>query len=421
MFVYTSSTIIQDAVVRKCFNSRGELTVEVEIFTESGFGSFSAPSGASKSSYEVVSFPHGGIDEAINIFEELIAPEIIGMDSINQLEIDKVLKEIDGTSNFSKIGGALAISTSIANAIAAANSLLISLYKYLGGVCANKLPLPLGNVVGGGKHTHIKGLDFQEILLIPYGSPSFFNLAKANIQVYMELIKSSPPGTFYGKNDEGALITTLDIFEVLKLVKNACNKVSEKINIQFKLGLDVAASSLWDSKSRKYRLHGYGKSYDENDFYKFILNLINEFDLFYVEDPFMEDAFNMFSQLCDESENCIICSDDLTATNVEKVKYGASLNAFDAVVIKPNQVGTLSDTILTIRTVFSYGLTPICSHRSGETVDSFMAHLAVAMGTPMIKCGIMGGERISKINELIRIEEELGENAKITELEELLK
>ncbi|MEM4482966.1 MAG: enolase [Candidatus Methanomethylicia archaeon] len=416
-----TSTIINDALARKCFNSRGEVSVEVEIYTESGFGSFISPSGASKGMYEVPSFPSGGVDEALNLFEELVAPEIVGMDSINQFELDKTLKEIDGTPNFSKIGGSLAIATSIANATAAANSLLIPLYRYIGGVGSNQLPIPIGNVVGGGKHTYVKGLDIQEILIIPYGGSSFIDLALANIKVYMELIKSAPPGVFYGKNDEGALVTTSNVFDILNFVKKACVKVFEENKINFYLGLDVAATSLWNPTSRKYCLAGVGKCYTEDEFYKFIFNLIEEFNIFYIEDPFMENAFDLFARLREETDNCIICSDDLTATNVERIKYGASLKAFDAVIIKPNQVGTLTDALYAVRKVFSYGLIPICSHRSGDTPDVFLSHFAVATNSPMVKCGIVGGERISKINEFIRIEEDLGENARIAELEVLLK
>jgi enolase len=416
-----SPTIINDASANKRFNGRGDITIEVEIYTENGFGSFSAPSGASKGAYEVIDFPSGGVDEALNLFEDLVAPEIIGMDSAKQFELDKTLKEIDGTSNFSKIGGSLSIATSIANAIAAANSLMMPLYRYLGGVYANRLPLPLGNVIGGGKHTHVKGLDIQEVLIIPYGASSFSELALASIGVYKEIVKTSPPGVVYGRNDEGALVTTLNIFDVLPIVQNACNKVSKETNVKFKLGVDVAASSLWNSKSNKYCLPSTDTCYDEDAFYKFILNLINKFDLFYVEDPFMENSFTSFARLRDEAETCIICADDLTATNVERIRYGASIKAFDAVIIKPNQVGTLSDAISAIQTTFSYGLIPVCSHRSGETVDTFLSHFTVATGSPLVKCGIMGGERASKINEFIRIEEDLGEGSKIFELERLLK
>jgi enolase len=415
------STIINDASAKKRFNSRGDITIEVEIYTENGFGSFSAPSGASKGAYEVIDFPPGGVDEALSLFEDLVAPEIIGMDSAKQFELDRTLKEIDGTPNFSKIGGSLAIAASIANAIAAANTLMIPLYRYLGGVYANRLPIPLGNVIGGGKHTHVKGLDVQEVLIIPYGASSFLELVLASVRVYKEIVKMAPPGVIYGRNDEGALVTTLNIFDVLPIVQDACNKVSREVNVKFKLGVDVAASVLWNPKSNKYCLPSTNACYDEDNFYKFILNLINKFDLFYVEDPFMEDSFTSFARLRDEAETCIICSDDLTATNIERISYGASIKAFDAVIIKPNQVGTLSDTISAIHTTFSYGLIPVCSHRSGETIDVFLSHLAVATGSPMVKCGIMGGERISKLNEFIRIEEDLGEWGTIFELERLLK
>ncbi|MEM2136362.1 MAG: hypothetical protein QXI93_00170 [Candidatus Methanomethylicia archaeon] len=417
---HTSLTIINDMVARKCFNSRGEETIEVEIYTEGGFGSFSAPSGASIGKYEVISFPKGGIDEALNLFEEAVSPEIIGMDSINQYEIDTTLKDIDGTPNFSKIGGSTALATSIANVKAASSSLAIPLYKYLGGISSNTIPIPMGNLVGGGKHTHVRGLDLQEILIIPFGGSSFLELATANFYVHKKIIKCAP-NVFYGKNDEGAWITTLNVFDAIKIVKNTCSEVSKELGINFHIGLDVAASSLWDSTSNKYVLPGSNQSYNEDHFYKFILNIINEFDLFYIEDPFREDDFYSFAKLREEAKNCIICSDDLTATNTERILHGSSIGAFDAVIIKPNQVGTLSDALLAVQKTFSKGLIPICSHRSGENVDPFLAHFAVAVKSPLIKCGIVGGERISKINEFIRIEEDLGEAAKIADIEGMLK
>jgi len=414
------STVISDVVARKLFNSRGDPTINVTVYTESGLGSFSAPSGASKGRYEAVAFPPGGVDEAVRLVDELIAPELLGVDSMDQFEVDETLKRLDGTSNFSKIGGSTAIATSVASAKAAASSLDIPLYKYLGGSLSSTLPLPLGNVIGGGKHSASGGLDIQEILVLPLNAESFYDAALANIQVYKRILKLAPKDTVYGRNDEGAWITTLDINASLKLVKMACEEVSDKLGIRLGIGLDVAASSFWNSNSNRYVYSRAGLSLEPEEQFKYMLSLIRDFNLVYVEDPFHEDDFESFARLMDEVEDCLICGDDLFVTNAERIDYGASLGACNSAIIKPNQVGTLTDTVLAVKTARSHGFITVFSHRSGETVDPALSHLAVALSSPIIKCGVMGGERIAKINELIRIEEDLGGGAGLYSLEGVL-
>ncbi len=410
-------TLIKDVSARKVFDSRGSETIEVEVLTEAGYGSFAAPSGASVGKREVVAYPNGNVDEALKAVRDLIAPELLGVDSSDQFEVDSILKIVDGTNNFSKIGGSTAIATSIASAKAASSSLNIPLYRHLGGISAYTLPLPLGNVIGGGKHSKSGGLDIQEILVIPLNPKSFYEAAKANTLVHKNIPRHAPPNTIYGRNDEGAWVTVFGVEEALKLVKRVCKIVSDEIGVKLGLGIDVAASSLWSEEEKKYIYRREGMKLSRDEHYNFIRRLIHEFDLIYIEDPFHEDDFESFAQLMDEFSDRLICGDDLYVTNAERIKHGARLRASNSVIIKPNQIGTLTDTLIAIETAKRCGLTPIVSHRSGENTDPAIAHIAVAFNCPIIKTGVVGGERVSKINELIRIEEELGEKARIAYVE----
>lgn len=410
-------TTIRDAAARKVFDSRGLLSIEVDIYTEAGFGSFCSPSGASKGKYEVVAFPAGGVDEAVSIFESDVAPELIGLDSINQFEVDSVLMQVDGTDNFSKIGGATAISTSIANAKAAASSLELPLYRYLGGMLSYVLPLPLGNVVGGGLHSRAGLLDVQEILVLPLDADSFLKAAEANVSVYWRILSEAPPNIVLGRNDEGAWIVNLNVDDALKLVRRACNYVEEKLDVKIGVGVDVAASSLWNAERGRYVYPRSGLSLTSEEQFNFIRRLIEDYSLVYVEDPFREDDFPSFARLTELFPDRLICGDDLYVTNAERIRFGSRGKCGNSVIIKPNQVGTLTGVASAINAALKGGFTPVMSHRSGENVDPSIAHLALAFRCPIIKTGVIGGERIAKINELIRIEEELGGRAEMARLE----
>jgi len=410
-------TVIRDVFARKVFDSRGSLTIEVDVYTEAGFGSFSAPSGASKGKREVVAFPPGGVDEAIRAVDELIAPELLGVDASNQFEVDSILQQVDGTSNFSRIGGSTALATSIAAAKAASSSLNLQLYRYLGGVSASILPLPLGNVVGGGKHSKSGGLDVQEILVLPLKAESFHEAALANVLVYKRILKLAPKGSIYGRNDEGAWVTPFGVEESLKLVKRACEDVEGELGVEIGVGIDVASSSLWDDGEGVYVYAREGFKLTPKEQFDFMLKLAEKYDLVYIEDPFHEEDFDSFAELLSSVSNCLVCGDDLYVTNAELIRYGASRKAGNAVIVKPNQVGTLTGTIAAVEAAKLHGFVPVISHRSGENVDPTIAHLAVAFKCPIIKTGVVGGERIAKINELIRIEEELGGKARLASLE----
>jgi len=414
------STVIEDVIARKVFNSRGEETIEVDVITNSGFGRASAPAGESRGKAEVTYYPHGGVDEAVRKVEELIAPELVGLNADFQEEIDKTLHEIDNTKDFRIIGGNTAFAVSLANAEAAANSYGLPLFQYLGGYSARELPYPLGNVISGGRHTSGKSPDIQEFLVLPRGAESFSDAAKANVKVHRkvgEILKKKDKLFNNGRSDEGAWTANITNLEALEVLAKACEEVSNEVNFNCSPGIDVAASTIWNSKNKKYVYQREGKELDSGEQLEFIRQLVEKYHLTYVEDPFHEEDYESFAELTRKLNNCLICGDDLFATNNERLIHGIRIHAANAIIIKVNQVGTLTDALETIETAKRAGYIPVVSHRSGDTCDWHIAHLAVAFKCPIIKTGVVEGARIAKINELIRVEEFLGDRAKMAEIQ----
>ncbi|MGQ9530527.1 MAG: phosphopyruvate hydratase [Candidatus Bathycorpusculaceae bacterium] len=412
------ATVIEDIIARKVFNTRGEETIEVDVITTSGFGRASAPAGESRGKAEVIYYPHGGVDQSIKKVEEVIAPEIVGLNAEFQEEIDRTLHEIDGSKDFRVIGGNTAFAISLANAEAAANSYGLFLFQYLGGQVANELPYPLGNTISGGKHAYGKSPDFQEFLILPYGAESFFEAANANAKIHKRagvILRKRDKLFSGGKSDEGAWIAHIKNLDALEVLAEACKEISNELNFECGLGVDVAASSLWDEKEEVYVYDREGKKRDSGEQLEFILEIIKKYHLVYVEDPFHEKDFESFAELT-RKVKCLICGDDLFVTNSERLNRGIKIRAGNAVIIKVNQIGTLTDAFETIELAKRNGYTPVMSHRSGDTCDWHIAHLAVAFKCPIIKTGIVEGTRIAKINELIRIEEFLGDRAKMANI-----
>ena len=416
--------VVKSLVARKIFDSRGNPTIEAEVVAK-GDGKVctrkaAAPSGASKGKHEVVAFPEGGVDASIKVIKKIFVPKLVGTSANEQKKIDSLLHDLDGTQNFSKIGGnaAVAISMAVAKAVAAVEG--VPLYKHLGGEQAIHLPYPLGNVIGGGAHAGKQAPDIQEFQALPVGADSFVNAAFANSQVHKKAraLIETKDGTFTGgKGDEGAWAPNLDSLQALDILAEACKRVTDELGFEVRPSLDVAASSLYDERKKKYIYEREGKSRGEGEQIDFIIGLIENYKLFYVEDPLHEEDFDGFAELTRKvGKKCLICGDDLFVTNVERIQKGIKTKAANAVLIKPNQIGTLSDTLEAIELAKRNHYVLVISHRSGETPDKTIAHLAVGWGCPIIKTGIVGGERIAKLNELIRIEEELGKKARMGEL-----
>ena len=404
-------SVIEDVQVRKILDSRGNPTIEVDVITWNGFGRAAAPSGASTGSREVVSFPEGGVDVVVREMEEFIASELIGMDAEDLTTIDEVLKEIDGTDNFSAIGGNTTVAISMAVAKAAAKSYNMPLYKYIGGNLVNELPFPLGNMMNGGAHAGINAPDIQEFLVVPVGATSVADAIFANASVHKrlkELIQTKDSNFTGGKGDEGGWVPNITNDAALEIQAKACEEVGDELGIEIRPSLDMAASELWNASEQKYVYAQDGVKRDTGDQIDFVKDIIDTYKMFYVEDPFDESDFEGFSQLTSQVGNkCLICGDDLFVTNKELLAKGIEMKAANAIIIKPNQIGSLSETYATVKLAKENNIVPVVSHRSGETTDETIAHLAVGFAAPLIKTGAIGGERIAKLNELIRIEEEL--------------
>ena len=402
-------SVIEDVRLRKIIDSRGNPTVEADVLTWNGFGRAAAPSGASTGINEVTSFPDGGVDQVITDVEDLISSEIIGMEAEDIREIDNVLKEIDGTDNFSTIGGNTAVAVSMAKA--AASSYNLPLYKFLGGIMPTQIPFPLGNMINGGAHAGTNAPDIQEFLVIPVGASNITEAITTNINVHRRIkakIQEKDKTFTGGKGDEGGWAPNLTNEEALEIQFTSCEEVSDETGVLVKPGLDVASSEFWNEKEQKYVYEREGTSRTVEEQIDYIADLIDTYKFFYVEDPIQENDFEAFAELTSKSgKDCLICGDDLFVTNAEILAKGIEAHAGNSLIIKPNQIGTLTDTYNTIKLAKANKYVPVVSHRSGETTDETIAHLAVAFNAPIIKTGAAGGERIAKLNELVRIEEEL--------------
>ena len=401
-------TRVVDVRLRRVLDSRGNPTVEADVHTDSGgFGRAMAPSGASTGEYEATELP---VSEAIaNARAEAVPRLLDDVYAGDQRDVDATLRAADGTEHFSGIGANSAVAISMAAAKAAADVTGMPLFQHLGGTFrGNTFPVPLGNVIGGGEHaadaTHI-----QEFLAAPVGAPSVEEAVFANAAVHETvgdlLVDRGHP---CGKGDEGAWAPAIDDAVAFELMAEAVDAVAEDYGFEIRFGLDVAAAELYDADAGGYV---YGdRVRDTADQIDYVADLIDEYGLVYVEDPLDEDDFEGYATLTDRvggrgrSAAPLICGDDLFVTNVDRLERGIEAGAGNSILIKPNQIGTLSAAVDAVETAVAAGYAPVISHRSGETEDATIAHLAVATDAPFIKTGTVGGERTAKLNELIRIE-----------------
>jgi len=398
-------TRIRSVSLRRVLDSRGSSTVEADVLTESGgFGRAAAPSGASTGEYEAIELPTG---EAIAAARQHAVPRLIDeVHAGNQREVDAALRGADGTDDFSNIGANSAVAISMAAAKAGADVLGAPLYQHLGGTFrGDNFPIPLGNVLGGGEHakeaTHI-----QEFLAVPVGAPSVSEAVFANAAVHDRIGDVlDERGVPAGKGDEGAWAPPVDDTTAFEIVAQAVDDVADDVGFEIGIGLDVAASELYDADAEVYRYGDVERTPAEQVDY--MADLVDEYDLAYVEDPVEENDFGGFADLTDRvGDRTVLCGDDLFVTNVDRLQQGIDAGAGTAILVKPNQIGTLSDAVDAVELATRNGLDAVVSHRSGETEDTTIAHLAVATGAPYIKTGAVGGERTAKLNELIRIAED---------------
>lgn len=393
------------------FNSRGEETIEVIIKTEGGEGRYASPTGLSTGSLEVKPYPRGGIDEAMKLLKREIKAKLIGFTYDSQEEFDSYIGEIDGTGNYGRIGGVLSLGLSMAAAEAASTALNIPLYYWLGGEDTNYLPVPLGNIVGGGRHAKGRSIDIQEILAFPVNAGTIREAVNAMIALHREVggrLASKDRFFTAGRNDEGAWVTTLPETEVFNLMWEAIDEIKGRYNIKFALGIDIAATSLWDGELKLYVYNRAKKLRDRREQIEYVLELIKDYNLSYVEDPLNEQDFPGFSEITKRTNKTIIAGDDLYVTNLSRLVLGISEGAGNSVIIKPNQVGDLTKSKKAAEVAKRGAFKVIASHRSGETTYPHLASIAVAYRADMIKTGVLGGERIQKLNTLIKIEEGIG-------------
>ena len=393
--------IIKDINLRKIIDSRGNPTVEADIVTNEGFGRAAAPAGASTGTFEAQAWPKNNVNLGISNAKENVIPSLIGIASNDQETFDETIKGKDGTKNLQNVGGNIAVALSLACAKAAADSKNIPLFEHVSKTKSYSIPAPMSNVLGGGAHA-IGGTDIQEYLVTSFDND--VNTAiETNAAVHKEvakILKEKFPNIALGKGDEGAWVAPLENVEALELVTKAVDNVQKETGVEVRTGLDVAASEFYKNGSYVYK----EQTLTPEEQVDFMLGLIEEYDLHSVEDPLDQNDFESWASLTDQTDSLII-GDDLYVTNSERLKEGIEKKSTNSILIKPNQIGTLTDTIKAVEMAKGAEMATVISHRSGETTDSSIAHLGVAFESHAIKTGIMGGERIAKLNELVRISE----------------
>lgn len=403
---------------REILDSRGNPTVEVEVMTESGyFGRACVPSGASTGAFEAHELRDGdksrylgkGVLKAVGNVKDNIAPKLIGLDVCNQSEIDRLMCELDGTENKSNLGANTILGVSLACAKAAAESVGLPLYRYIGGARTNRLPVPMMNIINGGAHAD-NNVDFQEFMVVPFGAPTFREALRYGTEVFHSLksvLKENGLNTAVG--DEGGFAPNLrSNKEALDMILEAVARAGFTQGEDIGIALDVAATEFY--KDGQYVLAGEGKGFDRDGMVSFLSSLAKEYPILSIEDGLDENDWEGFAALTAEiGDQVQIVGDDLFVTNVNRLQQGIEQQAANAILIKLNQIGTLTETLDAIDLATRNGYNSVISHRSGETEDTTIADLAVASGCGQIKTGSASrSDRIAKYNQLLRIEEELG-------------
>ncbi len=412
------STIVE-VVAREIIDSRGNPTVEVDVWLEGGImGRASVPSGASTGGFEAVELRDGepgrylgkGVRKAVENVNKRIAPNIVGLDALDQLLIDRTLIDLDGTPDKSNLGANAILGVSLACAKAAAEFLGIPLWKYLGGPFAHQMPVPLMNFINGGKHAD-NNLDVQEFMIVPWGGKRFSEALRMGIEIFHHLkatLKQRGLSTAVG--DEGGFAPDLSSTEeALSLLLEAIGRAGYEPGEDVAIALDVAASELY--KDGRYILEG--RELTSEDLIDFYEGLLERYPICSIEDGLAEEDWEGWKRLTERLSGRVqLVGDDLFVTNTTRLRRGIDLGVANAILIKPNQIGTLSETMATVEVAKRAGYRTVISHRSGETEDTTIADLSVALNTGQIKTGSASRtDRIAKYNQLLRIEEELGEVA----------
>jgi enolase len=389
-------------------DSRGNKTIEVDIISDDQFlGRTCAPAGASVGKNEAISFPEGKPEESLRILNEN-SKKFLELDPNDLKIIDDTIKSIDNTSNFSKVGGALAYAVTIAAMESAAKALGEPLFKLISEQNSYRFPIPLGNLLGGGAHAGPGTPDIQEILISATGAKTIRDAIETNFSVHKELrkeIEKTDSSFTNGRGDEGGWAPKCDNEEALELCARTCENLGYALGKDVSLGVDFASSTQWNEKKQKYIYERAGFENTPEQQIEFTSNIIEKYKLNYAEDAVHEEAFEDMSKLTSKFPNTMITGDDLTVTNQAILKQAISLQSCNAAILKVNQAGSLFDALEFAKVANDNNVKLITSHRSGESIDSHITHIGIGTNSKLLKIGIVGGERIAKLNELIRLSE----------------
>lgn len=417
-------SFISDIHARQILDSRGNPTVEVDVVTENGLvGRAAVPSGASTGKHEAVELRDGdktvylgrGVLKAVANVNDIIADQLIGLDVTKQAYIDNLLIKIDGTENKAKLGANATLAVSMAVAKAAAQESNLPLYRYLGGVNATVLPMPLMNILNGGAHADNK-IDFQEFMIIPVGAPNFSEGLRWGVEIFHHL-KSVLKKKGYSTNvgDEGGFAPDIQSNEeAIETVLTAIEAAGYKAGEQVGIAMDAASTEMYDEAKGEYKFYkSSGKVISSDEMVAYWTEWVNKYPIVSIEDGMAEDDWKGWKNLTDAiGSKCQLVGDDLFVTNVKRLQQGVDQGIANSILVKVNQIGTITETINAVQLAQGNGYTTIMSHRSGETEDTTIADLAVALNCGQIKTGSASRtDRLAKYNQLIRIEEALGDNA----------
>lgn len=393
---------------RLVYNSRGSKTVEVDVISDGKhIGRACAPSGASVGKYEAQSFVENKPESSLRLLNKNLKG-FVGLEANDLKSIQKALRKIDNTSNYSKIGGAVAYALTIASVDSAAKALNEPMFKLISQTKKWKFPFPLGNILGGGAHAGPGTPDIQEILICAIGAKSIREAIETNFTVHKELgkiLQSEDPRFTNGRGDEGGWAPELDNERALEISAKVCESLGFTLGKEVALGVDFASSTQWDEKKKKYVYERAGFENTPDEQIDFAANIIKKYKLVYAEDAVHEEAFDQMAKLTKKFPKVLITGDDLTVTNAKILKKAIAKKACNAAILKVNQAGSLYDALEFAQVATKNRIRLITSHRSGESTDYQISHIGIATGSKMLKVGVVGGERVAKLNELIRLSE----------------
>ena len=393
---------------RLLYNSRGSKTIEVDIVSDKSYlGRVCAPSGASVGKHEAISFPNNNPEKSLVALNSNLK-KFIGLDSSDLKSIHDMIRKIDPSANYSKIGGSVAFAVTIASVDSAARVFGIPLFKLLTKDTDLKFPFPLGNILGGGAHAGQGTPDIQEILICAKGSKTVSDAIEINFAVHKELrkiLQKNDLGFTNGRGDEGGWAPKLDNHKALELSAKACENLGFTLGKEVALGVDFASSTQWNEKKKKYVYDREGFENTPEEQIEFVSEIIKKYKLVYAEDAVHEEAFEEMAILTSKFPKVLITGDDLVVTNTEILKKAAKLKACNAAILKVNQAGSLYDALEFSNEAHKNKIKLITSHRSGESIDSHIIHIGIATKSKMLKVGVVGGERVAKLNELLRVTE----------------